>query len=591
MKKTISALLALAMVLCLLPLSAAAADTTLEGNFVKITTAEDFSAGECTDLEPASVGDGALQLKAGASEGVYVSPIYQTFPWNDLVASWNSDTPRGTSVEIYGRAYIPDYDGWPNGGETYDGWTDWITWGEWSPFIERGCPQDADSHPSRSGDKNGWAYAYSFGSAGDSSLNITDGLTATAFQLKAVVRADGTQTAQPVLRLVAATFKNTNDPDWWSACSLTEGTGEIPDSVLLDTPSIAQTIRDPDYGGVICSATSMSMLLDGQGADVLPEEVALTAFDYGYGGNGNWSFTCAGAGAFGYESYVHYASFEGVRQELAAGHAVAMSVKYSNTPEGKYPYLENAPTNTGGHLITIVGYFFSQELQEYVYYSNDPATGSDLKTAHREYRESQLSEAWYRRAAYFVHEKEAGAGDYAREYHQAELWPVEGQEDVYALIADGQVVQLPVDFMRDPRENFGAHGTLALIVPGEEAELLEGVRRVTANHDFYFNLFNPTEDGYLKFTGGLIPELLEQETPPTIFVIFNSGASYTATASADAPVYTPGMELPQPEAPSADSSTDTASSFFGGSLVLPIVLLVVLAAAVLAVVLIRKKKH
>ena len=236
MKKTITALLALAMVLCLLPLPVAAADVTLEGNFVKITTAEDFSAGECIDLEPYSVGDGALQLKAGASEGVYVSPVYQTFPWNDLVASWNSDTPRGTSVEIYGRAYIPDYDGWSNGGETYDGWTDWITWGEWSPFIERGCPQDADSHPSRSGDKNGWAYAYSFGSAGDSSLNITDGLTATAFQLKAVVRADGTQTAQPVLRLVAATFKNTNDPDWWSACSLTEGTGEIPDSVLLDTP-------------------------------------------------------------------------------------------------------------------------------------------------------------------------------------------------------------------------------------------------------------------------------------------------------------------------------------------------------------------
>ena len=99
-----------------------------------------------------------------------------------------------------------------------------------------------------------------------------------------------------MLRLVAATFKNTNDPDWWSACSLTEGTGEIPDSVLLDTPSIAQTIRDPDYGGVICSATSMSMLLDGQGADVLPEEVALTAFDYGYGGNGNWSFRRCGRG-------------------------------------------------------------------------------------------------------------------------------------------------------------------------------------------------------------------------------------------------------------------------------------------------------
>ena len=143
--------------------------------------------------------------------------------------------------------------------------------------------------------------------------------------------------------------------------------------------------------------------------------------------------------------------------------------------------------------------------------------------------------------------------------------------------------------MRDPRENFGAHGTLALIVPGEEAELPEGVRRVTANHDFYFNLFNPTEDGYLKFTDGLIPELLEQETPPTIFVIFNSGASYTATASADSPVYTPGMELPQPET-SADTA-DTSNSSAGSSLILPIVLVAVLAAAIVAVVLVRKKKH
>lgn len=531
MKKTITALLALAMVLCLLPLPVAAADVTLEGNFVKITTAEDFSAGECTDLEPASVGDGALQLKTGASEGVYVSPIYQTFPWNDLVASWNSDTPRGTSVEIYGRAYIPDYDGWSNGGETYDGWTDWITWGEWSPFIERGCPQDADSHPSRSGDKNGWAYAYSFGSAGDSSLNITDGLTATAFQLKAVVRADGTQTAQPVLRLVAATFKNTNDPDWWSACSLTEGTGELPDSVLLDTPSIAQTIRDPDYGGVICSATSMSMLLDGQGADVLPEEVALTAFDYGYGGNGNWSFTCAAAGAYGYESYVSYSSFSALRQELTKGFGVALSVKYSNKEDDDQPYLENAPCHTNGHLITIVGYYYSKQLEEYVYCANDPAADSDGAVAHREYRQSQLDKCWYRRAAYFIHKKEAGAGLFVRDYISAVMMPVKEQPGVWALVADDSLLQIPADFQENKRASFGQHGTICYYAEDELTDIPDTCRRVTANHVFRYDGIGVTPEGYLTFEEEALEKLLAAGKRVRLLVLDNCDTVYTASVT------------------------------------------------------------
>ena len=600
MRKVILLALALCVAVCFCPLAAQAEGETMDGNFVKITTAEDFAGGECTALEPFAVGDGALRLTEGTTEGVFLSAVYRTAPWNDLVASWNADTPRGTSVEIYARAYIPAYDGWSDGTTAYDGWTDWITWGEWSPYIERGCPMNADSHPRMDGEtRGGWAFANSYGSNGDSSLNINGGLTAEAFQLKAVLRADGSQQAQPVLRLMAATFKNTDDPDWWAACSLTEEPVETPEAVLLDTPSLAQLIRDPDYGGVICSAVSMTMLLDGQGADLLPEEVALTCFDYGYGGNGNWSFTCAGAGAFGYESYVHYASFEGLRQELAAGHAVTLSVKYSNAQGGKYPYLQNAPTNTGGHLITIVGYYFNAEFNEYVYYSNDPATGSDMNTAHREYRESQLSEAWYRRAAYFVHEKEDGAGQYARETHEGMLWSVEGQKDVYALVTDaGDVLQLPSDFTRMPRESFGEHGTLALIVSGEEAELPESVRRVTANHNFFYNLFNVNEDGYFVFTADLIPELLAQGTPPTIFVIFNSGVTYRAVASADAPVYTPGMAIPtaSPTAAPTDTPTATAGAdaSTGQSTAKGIWLPVAAGAAVVgagAVGLLRKKKQ
>lgn len=557
MKHVLAVILALAMLA--LPVFGKGA-VMVEGNFIKITSASDFASGTCTNLEPTGVGDGALRLAEGSAEGVYISEVYETQAWNDLVASWNADTPRGTKVEVLGRAYLPEYDGWTDAsGVTHDGWTDWLTWGEWSPYIERGCPNAADTHPTKSGGGKGWAYAYSFSGYGDSSLNINDELTATAIQLKAVVSADGTQKAQPVLRLLSASFKNTNDASWQSKCSLAEPPVAEKESVLLDTPAISQMKRSPEYANVICSATCIAMLMNGQGADVLPEDVTLLNFDYGFGGNGNWSFSTAAAGAYGFESYVHYADFEGLRQELSRGYGVALSVKYSKTEGGKYPYLINAPTNTGGHLITIVGYYYNAELGEYVYYSNDPASDDDLAVGHREYRESQLDKAWYRRAAYFVHDREEGAGNSAREYHEGALWPVQGKTDVYALVTtDGTVLTLPQDFTVKPRAAFGGHGTLAMFVPGEETPLADGVRRVTANHVFYYDQIKVSEDGYLQFREGVVPELLTAGTPPTVYVILNDGSMYTAT-SVEQKEYVPGMEITQ-------DSEDVAAGGIGGLL-------------------------
>ena len=541
MKQFAAVILALAMLA--LPVFGEG-DVMVEGNFIKLTTAADFASGTCSNLEPAQIGDGALRLAEGIAEGIYLSEVYQTQPWNDLVASWNADTPRGTKVEVLGRAYLPDYDGWTDSnGVTHDGWTDWITWGEWSPYIERGCPKAADTHPTKRGSEKGWAYAYSYPGYGDSSLNVNDGLTATAFQLKAVVSADGTQKAQPVLRLLSASFKNTNDADWQSKCSLAEPPVTQKESVLLDTPAISQMKRSPEYANVICSATCIAMLINGRGADVLPEDVTLLNYDYGFGGNGNWSFSTAAAGAYGFESYVHYADFAGLRQELSRGYGVSLSVKYSKTEGGKYPYLINAPMNTGGHLITIVGYYCNTELGEYVYYANDPASDDDLAVGHREYRESQLDKAWYRRAAYFVHDRDEGAGASAREYHVGTLWPVQGKPDVYALVTnDGTVLTVPQNFTEKPRAAFGGHGTLAMFVPGEETPLADGVRRVTANHVFYYDRITVSEDGYLQFREGMVPELLAAGTPPTVYVIFNDGSMYTA-ASVEQKEYVPGTDF------------------------------------------------
>ena len=521
------------------------------GNHVKLTTHEDFAAGQMDNLTFADkLGDGAIRMKKHG-QAVFLSPVFQPqLPFNDLVASWNTETPAGTWIEVWGRVYLPEYDGWQDrDGNQYDGWSDWITWGQWSTHIARNCPDFQDKHPRKdSEDANGWAYAYSFHGGGDSSLNVRGEYTATAFQLKVVLHAADDCQALPALRLLATTWKNTNDPDWRSKCTYPEAAVEAAPSVLLNTPAISQMARDPDYARVICSATSVTMLMNAQGADLLPEDVTLLNYDHGFGGNGNWSFSCAIAGALGYESYVSYSSFEAIRQEITRGYGVGLSVKYSNKEEDTVPYLENAPCRAPGHLITIVGYYFSQELGEYVYCANDPAGNSDGEVAHREYRESQLDKCWYRRAAYFLHEKEAGAGLYVRDYVSATLMPVKEQPGVWALTTEDSLLRIPADFQEGKRKSFGQHGTICYYVEDELTAIPNTCKRVTANHVFRYSGIDVTEEGYLTFENDEMSTLLAEGKTVKLLVLDNCDTVYTANATAQEVFDPADLVTPEEEA-------------------------------------------
>ena len=505
-----------------------------QGNHIKLTTHGDFARGAMLNLTFADrLGDGAVRLKK-EGEGVFLTPVIQTEkPFNDLVASWNTETPLGTEVEILGRVYLPEYDGWTDReNRTYDGWTDWITWGVWSTHIARACPECEDSHPRKdSEERNGWAFAYSKPGYGDSSLNVRGSFTASAFQLKAVLRAKEGCDGLPSLRLLAATWKNTNSETWQDECSYPEEPVQAAESVLLNTPAISQMVRDPAFAHVICSATCATMLMDGQGADLLPEDVTLLNYDYGFDGNGNWSFTCAAAGAYGYESYVSYSSFSALRQELTKGFGVALSVKYSNKEDDDQPYLENAPCHTNGHLITIVGYYYSKQLEEYVYCANDPAADSDGAVAHREYRQSQLDKCWYRRAAYFIHKKEAGAGLFVRDYISAVMMPVKEQPGVWALVADDSLLQIPADFQENKRASFGQHGTICYYAEDELTDIPDTCRRVTANHVFRYDGIGVTPEGYLTFEEEALEKLLAAGKRVRLLVLDNCDTVYTASVT------------------------------------------------------------
>ena len=451
----------------------------------------------------------ALSLTAPL-EGVFLSEIIETEePFNDLVASWNALTPGTSEAEIFARLLV-------------DGtWSAWMSWGVWGAHIRRNCPDQEDDLV--------WANSYRDG--GDSSVNVKNGKSASAFQLKAVLRVKADGEAMPSLTLLAASWKNTLNPNWQQTCEnpdCRDGLANLPERVHLNTPSISQKRRDPDYGGVICSATSIAMQMCHHGMDVLPEETTFLCNDYGFGGTGNWSYTVACAGAFGFESYACYIGFDDLKAELAKGNPVGLSVKYSWRDDMDVPKLDNATVTTHGHLIVCTGYRFSEELGETVYFINDPAGAFDLSSGPREYRESQLNEAWYRRMCYVCRKKDKAPLLRAVTRIDAQLTPKQGCPGIYTLTTQEGAVRFGIDFLREKRKTFGGHGSMYWYCEDDWSERSEQTARCTANHNFHFEGILLTPDGDIWIEGDMFNRLKAKGKSIVFGAVENSGVHYIA---------------------------------------------------------------
>ncbi len=461
---------------------------------------------EIHNLRKLSEGGQAALVLEKPCEGSVTTPVYKLeSPANDLVPSWNTRTPEGSHAEIFVRLLIEGR------------WSKWFSYGKWSTLIERRCPDDEDR----------LAWSNSWRDGGDSSINVKDGKLAEAFQLKAVLRAHPNAKEMPSIRLLAATWKNTDDPDWHSKLSYPEEKVEEKKRVLLDTPAISQMRRDPAYGGVICSAVTITVLMNTYGRDFLPEEVTYAGLDYAFVGNGNWSYSCACAGAYGFESFCVYTDFEGLRQELSKGHPVGLSVKYSLRHDSDVPFLENATGTTHGHLIACIGYYFNEELGEFVYYCNDSAGSFDLSAGPREYKESDLSKAWYRRMTYFCRDKNLPGGDaHAFRRMEAKLAEIPGNPGVYSLEAGGNRIALPRDFQDRRYGSFDGRGTIYWYDDEEHTPLGEGRRRVTANRVFHYEGVIITDDGNIKIQSDLWNLLLAQGRKIVVGIVDSAGYHY-----------------------------------------------------------------
>ena len=359
-------------------------NSSVEGNLLKIEGKAGLTAGKLEGLEISEEnGVASLVLKDGVQEGTFTSQEYQTDEFTHMVATWNAFIYEGGSVEILARA------------EFGDKWTEWLTWGEFTPYARRGSVKDKKCDD---------AYV------DVDTFILKNGQQAHHVQIMAVLRRDEEHphAPSPELRRVCMTFAGGT----MLASYAEEPLETLPDKAICEAPGLSQEIRYSSIADSICSPTTMTVMLLSRIKDpdqraytvLLPEMYALMTEDNAEDMFGNWSFTCSGAGLYGYECYAQYAGRDILLQELAKGHTCGINVVYTNKKSDGRPYLEGAEGGTDGHLIAITGYEYEdgQIDDEHLYfYSSDSYTYAD-ENAFRRYKWTQLSQCWTKRVAYII---------------------------------------------------------------------------------------------------------------------------------------------------------------------------------------------
>ena len=297
--------------------------------------------------------------------GLALAPVHETSePFQELIASWNVETPPATWIEIHLRARVGDR------------WTAWYDIGAWS--VEPGADhQQLNRHQSTRGQQDADARV------------LTDTIVlkapANAHQLALVLRSD-MPAATPAVSL-AAVLASTP-----SATARAVEPSRSAWGTTLEVPQRSQMVY-PNGGPVWCSPTSISMVMaywsDRLGEPALNQSVpsvASAVYDPVYRGNGNWPFNTAYAAQHGLVGYVsRMSSLAQVERWVEAGIPVVASLAWNPGDLGN----ASVPS-TDGHLLVIVG--FTPDGNVIV---NDPAANPNLgQSVRRVYDRRQLEGLW-----------------------------------------------------------------------------------------------------------------------------------------------------------------------------------------------------
>jgi len=299
-----------------------------------------------------------LVLKSGVTQGSFESEVLAVPEFTDVVASWNSQTPPGTFVELWVRV---------RKSET---WSQWFSYGKWS--------DNGRNLGSIKGQKDDVARLET------DLLRVLDG-PADAIQYKLDLIRDNAEIATPRVRLIAFT---------WTP--FVQGEDNYTGAeIALDVSPRAQ-LPVPKIGNIICSPTSLATVMAYHGHVEDTEQVAAGARDNGAGIYGNWSYNVAYAAEKGFTAWVQRCnSMEDVRKYLAQGLPIIASVRIAAKEE-----LEGAlSAYSSGHLLVITG-LTRKDNQDYVLV-NDPAAHRD-EDVPRQYRLDQFMKAWPKKLVYVL---------------------------------------------------------------------------------------------------------------------------------------------------------------------------------------------
>jgi hypothetical protein len=296
--------------------------------------------------------------------GSYLSPVVETEPFTELVASWNAITTSDNKVELQIQVR-------QNGS-----WSKWFTYGKWSlDSMNFSIKGQEDSIAKMSID----------------TINVKNGLSADAYRYQVVLTRTKVEDDSPKLHLVASTVKFKNPTI--EAIDL----NQLNWQTNIEVPINSQMLV-PGIGNSICSPTSLTMLMRKYGVEYTPQLAASKAKDAGTGIYGNWSYNVAVAGANNLEAYVsRLGSIDELKQLIAHGTPIAVSITVKNIED-----LEGAPmAYPVGHLLVVRGFNVIDGV-EYVIV-NDPAAPNN-ETVNREYKLEQFSNIW-KNYVYIINER------------------------------------------------------------------------------------------------------------------------------------------------------------------------------------------
>ena len=338
------------------PLSSSFTQSRTFSSFIALT---DFSGFTSTRNE-----DGSITLLS--------PPIKSATPWNQLIVSWNTTAPTGSSVKVEARAIHPDFQG------------AFYTLGRWSP------------------DNLKWHRTSVPGQNGDYGRVDTDTLIlsrlADTLQLRLTL---GNRSAGPVpkLKFLGLSLANAQQPP------RTRAPNRLAWGKTLAVPAYSQHGYPGENGW--CSPACVSMVLASWSlrlnrSDLLHDVpfVANQVADEAYHGTGNWPFNTAYAGSYpGIRAYVtRFDDLTEVEDWIAAGIPVILSARWDWLSPGRLPDAE-------GHLIVCIG--FTPEGDVIV---NDPSAHlTSGEPVQRTYKRADVLHAWSksRHAVYLIYPETA----------------------------------------------------------------------------------------------------------------------------------------------------------------------------------------